>query len=98
MASQYIKWPFVDQHIIYPYFVPISPHWAEVETSIFQLVGLDPDTTYRIFPPDHFYPPASPCCTRVTRNTCSSSRWGSSFKYFNSMACTQFTAQDTGTD
>ncbi|KAK8077091.1 hypothetical protein PG996_003261 [Apiospora saccharicola] len=61
--------PFVDQHIIYPYFVPISPHWAEVETSIFQLVGLDPDTTYRIFPPEYFYPPRLPRTAQGPRAT-----------------------------
>ncbi|KAK8009343.1 hypothetical protein PG991_011894 [Apiospora marii] len=52
--------PFVDKHIIYPFFVPIAPYWAEVETDVFELVGLNPDTTYRIFPPETFYPPAFP--------------------------------------
>ncbi|KAK7977189.1 hypothetical protein PG988_004679 [Apiospora saccharicola] len=87
--------PFVDQHIIYPYFVPISPHWAEVETSIFQLVGLDPDTTYRIFPPEYFYPPGFPVLHKGHAQHLFFFALGIDF---NSTAGIHFAALDTGTD
>ncbi|KAK8039538.1 hypothetical protein PG993_007949 [Apiospora rasikravindrae] len=52
--------PFFERHIIFPYFVPISPHWAQLETSAFQLLGLETESTYRLFPPAELYPPGFP--------------------------------------
>ncbi|KAK7947919.1 uncharacterized protein PG986_008805 [Apiospora aurea] len=56
IADYSLLHPFVRSHVIDPYFVPIAPAWAQVGTFVFQLVGRETATPYRVFPPARVLP------------------------------------------